>query len=55
MVGDNWRWDVVHAVRAGMSTFWIADPSEPRPDPDVPVLGQGALADFLAFAESSLG
>lgn len=55
MVGDNWRWDVVHAVRAGMSAFWIAEPSEPRPDPAVPVLGQGTLGDFLALARSRWG
>ncbi len=54
MVGDNWRWDVVHAVRAGMSTFWIADPSEPLPDSTVPVLGRGSLADFVSLAQDRL-
>lgn len=55
MVGDNWRWDVVHAVRAGMSAFWIADPSEFRPDGAVPVLGQGTLGDFISFARAQWG
>jgi len=55
MVGDNWRWDVVNPVRAGMVAWWIADPDEPRRDPDVPVLGQGPLTDFVAFARSTWG
>jgi FMN phosphatase YigB (HAD superfamily) len=54
MVGDNWQWDVVHSMAAGMAAYWIAADSEPRPDPGLPVLGQGTLGDFLTFAQSRL-
>ncbi len=54
MVGDNWQWDVDHATRAGMAAWWIADRSMNRPDPDLPILGQGPLTDFVTFAESKL-
>jgi FMN phosphatase YigB (HAD superfamily) len=54
MVGDNWQWDVAHAVEAGLSAYWIADDAEPRPDPTLPALGQGSLGDFLTFAQSRL-
>jgi FMN phosphatase YigB (HAD superfamily) len=54
MVGDNWEWDVVHAVDAGVDAFWIADPKLPPPDPSVPLVGQGTLADFAGFAEGSV-
>lgn len=55
MIGDNWRWDVHNAVVAGMAAWWIAGPGEAVPDPAVPVLGIGPLADFLAFARAEWG
>jgi FMN phosphatase YigB (HAD superfamily) len=55
MVGDHWRWDVVHAVSSGMAAWWIAAPGEPVPDPEVPLLGAGSLSDFLEFAKRRWG
>jgi len=55
MVGDNWGWDVVNALRAGMAAWWIADPSAPRPDSSISILGQGPLPDFVSFARSAWG
>jgi FMN phosphatase YigB (HAD superfamily) len=54
MVGDNWTWDVANSSRIGMSAWWIAAPDAPRPDRGIPILGQGPLADFVAFAEANL-
>jgi FMN phosphatase YigB (HAD superfamily) len=54
MVGDNWQWDVVHSVASGMSAYWIAAVDEPRPEAELPVLGQGSLGDFVGFARKSL-
>ena len=55
MVGDNWSWDVVHSVAAGMGAWWIADPDAAVPDPDVSILGRGSLTDFVAFARDQWG
>jgi FMN phosphatase YigB (HAD superfamily) len=55
MVGDNWRWDVVNPIRAGMAAWWIADVGADRPDPDLSILGQGPLTEFVAFARSTWG
>jgi FMN phosphatase YigB (HAD superfamily) len=55
MVGDNWRWDVANPVNAGMAAWWIADPGTPRPDTTIPILGQGPLTDFVAFARATWG
>lgn len=55
MVGDNWAWDVAHSVAAGMAAWWIADPNDAAPDPDIPILGKGTLRDFLAFARAQWG
>ncbi len=54
MVGDNWQWDVAHSAEVGMAAWWIADRSMNRPDPDLPILGQGPLTDFVTFAESNV-
>lgn len=55
MVGDHWRWDVVHPVRSGMAAWWIAPSGEPVPDLDVPLLGAGSLREFLVFAKARWG
>jgi FMN phosphatase YigB (HAD superfamily) len=55
MVGDNWTWDVAHAVAAGLQAWWIAAAAEPPCDPTVTLLGQGSLAEFLAFARAEWG
>jgi len=55
MVGDNWLWDVVHSTAAGMAAWWIAPPEAVAPDPDLEILGQGSLANFLAFARREWG
>lgn len=54
MVGDNWRWDVANSMRVGMAAWWIADPARPRPDPELAILGQGPLNEFVAFARRHL-
>ena len=50
MVGDNWKWDIVNSVRAGMAAWWIAARDAGVCDPDLPLLGRGSLEDFVAFA-----
>lgn len=52
MVGDNWQWDVVNSIRAGLAAWWIAPADVGTPDPDLPLLGRGSLEDFTAFARS---
>jgi len=46
MVGDNWRWDVVHPTEVGIPAYWIAEPDEELPEGDVTPVGQGTLADL---------
>jgi FMN phosphatase YigB (HAD superfamily) len=55
MVGDNWRWDVANPASIGMAVWWIAETDAPRPDVSMPLLGQGPLTDFVAFARNTWG
>ncbi len=48
MVGDDWGYDVRPAAAAGMPVYWIAPAEASRPDPGLPLAGQGTLAELLA-------
>jgi FMN phosphatase YigB (HAD superfamily) len=52
MVGDDWEKDIAPAAEVGISTYWIAEPSDPLPAQDVTLVGQGSLADLWAWAKA---
>ncbi len=52
MVGDNWEKDIAPAAAVGISTYWIAEPRNPRPTQDVTLVGQGTLADLWAWVKA---
>ena len=46
MAGDDWELDIVQAERAGLATYWIADPAATHPTPHASPVGQGHLSDL---------
>jgi FMN phosphatase YigB (HAD superfamily) len=52
MVGDNWEWDIAQAASVGIPVYWIAEPDEVPPEGDVPLVGQGTLADLWDWVEA---
>ncbi len=52
MVGNDWENDMVGAHAVGMATYWISDVRN-VPNGDVPLLGQGSLAEFAAWSQTA--
>jgi FMN phosphatase YigB (HAD superfamily) len=46
MVGDDWERDIVPCAAVGIPGYWIAEPDATPPGDDVPLIGQGTLADL---------
>ncbi len=49
MVGDDWKMDVRPALATGMQAYWIAPADGAKPPENLPLAGQGTLADFARW------
>ena len=52
MVGDDWKRDVEPAASLGIKVFWICEAQDEVPNPDVPIVGRGSLADVASWLET---
>ena len=52
MVGDDWKRDIAPASSVGIPAYWITEPSAVSPADDVPLVGQGTLADLWDWART---
>ena len=55
MIGDNWEWDIAPPVSIGILAYWIAEPDQTPPESDVPLIGQGTLADLWNWVQAEEG
>ena len=52
MVGDDWKRDVEPAASLGINVFWVCEAQDEIPDPAVPIVGNGSLADLACWLET---
>lgn len=54
MIGDDWINDIVPAAQLGLTTYWIAEPRQEPPQPDL-VAGYGTLEDSYSWLFEAMG